>query len=1255
MSLDTPLSADDVKAPETVDDHLKLSSPRVAQLYNGVSCISDPGKTSHAFILRPRAGLFEGQLIAFVIPEGCELSSQANYKIEIQHVFGTAELPTIQTAIELPTPADILPSFWVVFKKTPLDASGRADRRKLQTWIQNANEESQRHIISICTNTNPGTIDDQVWNIVSEMLCELVSRSSEKPIAELEGIPVQFSERTSTCHHRKSEEPESIFDLSPMQRLYFHSPLGKTAAGHRARDSKFQFNQSILLQLNKAFDSGTVQAAIRAVLICHPMLRCRFKPTQGGSWCQWIEPEISSSHSFAYFLDCSKDDLEGGIAQAQDAIDIEHGPIFVARHFTTTPGRQMLYLAAHHLVIDVQSWTILVDDIEHVLLNGCPKPSRSVQFPSWVRYQHNYARRLGLGRNNFPVELRVENPGYWGLNPNANLYGNTAACGFVLGGGAMSILEKSGQSLGTDAYDNFLAALLLSFVQTFPDRQVPTVWNQEHERASLDIQHDVSETVGWFTSLCPILTSVLPTDDILSVLYRVQDARQAMVGKVAPFFAASLSDPGDADHFISSHCPLELLCTYFRSSRHVQSQHALLKQIPVPGKTLTSRVSDVGSSVRRIAVFEVLISVNHNGATLAVLYQHQSKHKKLVERWIRLCERLLRQWIQQLPHTHQQPAESPVRPRPMLSPEAQACNKSSERAYLHLPADDAAMPPLGSDASLVEDVAEASSIQTMHIGSGNADYLLITISGTLHRDRLETACLRLVNAHPILRTAFVVHNRHLYQTVLRSFRPEFIHHQRPSWRLDALAKKSVQGDRLRPFDFRQPVTKFWYFYASKHSTLVVRLSKAQYDRDSLSALVRDLVYLYHPSEEIPSRPGLCGVIRASQTMIDPRARDYWRDLLDGAAPTQVIAQPSPASASSRLKRVHQRVATESLLHVTVPFETVLNGVWSMVLSNLSGIKDIVFGQVTDCRHLRLAGGQSLSDVIGPLGNIIPVRTVLPTSPFPPSEYLESIHRQHIASRSHAHMQTAAIVRDCTSWPDWTRFSTVVHHENTIAETPTKFTLGDASCELHCMETQHQDSDIMIRSAIQEPGVVNMSLTCCEKIELAFAERVLAMLCLTVKDLCDNLSVPRIPLPAPATNPNVISLSSVRPVDPEHARAIHNAVSEAWDAVLHQGLQLPELRPYYEIWGDSVAAAELARYYTDHLSGIPGLEQSVFTTEEIISHPIMIQQYELAITKQQQQVALAKLDKKLGANMLTRWGKGTVESATQWSGICRSRK
>ncbi|CAJ2508663.1 Uu.00g136890.m01.CDS01 [Anthostomella pinea] len=108
-----------------------------------------------------------------------------------------------------------------------------------------------------------------------------------------------------------------------------------------------------------------------------------------------------------------------------------------------------------------------------------------------------------------------------------------------------SILEKSGQSFGTDAYDSFLAALLLSFAQTFPDRQVPTVWNQEHERASLDFQHDVSETVGWFTSLCPILTSVLPTDDILSVLYHVQDTRQAMVSKVAPFFAASLSDPGE--------------------------------------------------------------------------------------------------------------------------------------------------------------------------------------------------------------------------------------------------------------------------------------------------------------------------------------------------------------------------------------------------------------------------------------------------------------------------------------------------------------------------------------------------------------------------------------------------------------------------------------------------------------------------------------------------------------------------------------
>lgn len=106
------------------------------------------------------------------------------------------------------------------------------------------------------------------------------------------------------------------------------------------------------------------------------------------------------------------------------------------------------------------------------------------------------------------------------------MYREVNICTFEIGAEIMSTLENIAQSSDTDLFDAFIAALLLSFARTFPDRRVPTLWNQQHMRTSFNIQHNISETVGWFTSLIPFSASVEPKDNILSVISRVRDIRR---------------------------------------------------------------------------------------------------------------------------------------------------------------------------------------------------------------------------------------------------------------------------------------------------------------------------------------------------------------------------------------------------------------------------------------------------------------------------------------------------------------------------------------------------------------------------------------------------------------------------------------------------------------------------------------------------------------------------------------------------------
>ncbi|KAI0099159.1 hypothetical protein GGR51DRAFT_552178 [Nemania sp. FL0031] len=2320
---------------------------------------SDSG-VSQAIVVKPKAGLFEGHLVALLTladrgPGGSDRSSNDGGEIKLQNAYYTRNLPSIRRAVESQLAPEYVPSVWIPLEKMPLDDEGQIHRRKLQTWIQNANDDLYRRIMSIESKgelRKPSTTwERRLSRAVSKVLrVEQDEIGMNLSFANLGGDPhaaeelaVRFQSQGISIEARDVMEASSLtelaalanpevthsydteesvtemYDLSPMQHLYFHTPMGKDTARRKSSDGDYRFNQSILLRLKQSIGVEDLRAAIEAVVAHHKMLRTRFH-FANGSWWQMTEPAVSTSYQFAHHLIGTDAELESVATAAQAAINIEQGPVFAAHHFHTNDGYQLLYLVAHHLVVDLKSWQIVANDLERLLTDGHLVSRHSLTFKEWTLHQKHRVETT-TDVTGLAFELPARNWEYWGVKDTLNTYGSTVAFGFTLESEVTSVLEAANKELKTDSCDIFMSALLLSFAQTFRDRSAPILWNQEHERAALDQNRDISATVGWFTYLCPLVVNVTPIDDVFSISSLVKDARRAAAKTSLSHFTANLIDASSAESFAFSHCPLELIFTYAGALGHVKSQNAVFEELNIPGKAIDSNTADVGQLVGRIAIFEVSVWMEEGEAKLKFLHHRDSKHREQIQAWIRNYERVLRQsisrlkdyapglsmsdvpylgvtpeglnqlnrdvlprlnlntnnvedvfpatacqqcvlvhqsllpgsslaqatyelstvgnpldtsricsaWYQvtsqhpsmrtlfspsvlkeglydqvilrnhspnmlfieseeiespmaaigkvpslqlkegipwhrlivcqtvgkaylkleisqaicdvtsiailfselehvyfeqqaatanslsfpeyyqrlkltssstqfwkeklfdvqpchfprlfpgcataiewqtttihlQIPfqrlhdfarfykvdkstilrvawgillrtflgvqdvcfgyrtsgrdlpitglesaigpfsrllvgrtralanqtiiqllqnaqvehqkalqhqhvpmsmiehqvgtkgkrlfntcisfsyeditslshpnskfshnsstqaseydinvdssihegnltvvvghrilshqqaltighvfgkavetilespsatvkesdlftvHDHNQilawnsmpqidlqnqplamlvaaqahrnsdiqavcgfdgtltyaelcklsrslaqymlnlgvrpqmplpvvidksrwaivamlsvlmvggilipidaeatdmfpwvvqvihrgfilasdsvrgyfessgcptiavneqtilspyvqavelPAPVPTRPHDIacilltltsaksckaisyshgalatscagqgptlrINPSSRVMQLSSygvdvslteifttlvnggcvcipssaERisgfteaaqrmrvnwTYLtpplsrkldpstlsdmavvcfratHLEAEiysqwagkakvilvygspeacplglsatemtaplitpgfgnpfcgnfwivspddhnrlmpvgavgelviggatlssassldmenldfdvlvrksmaraqslleqsgsrllktgrlvryrekgeiefippdgerdefrgksfrvseiesqlrrcmgggvdvvvetvafkDASSTPvvtvfielgdgllegrddltnlddatrqrlfyyrqvinstlrdtiplplayvpvrrlpltpslrvnrrglqklitglsrqqllaladvedmhsmqpvdvqpwpltqaeqqmralwaqvlsiedktsiaakdgfmtlggdivtahslvvmcrqrgieisivdvlhnntlselckgftsfqmptvkpgqgeeqsgasngptqstatkLGSDRSVIEDVAEASSLQTMFVESamlqarGNVSYFMLNATGYLDWHKLENACFMLTKAHPILRTAFVSHSRQVYQTVLRSYRPEFLRYQCQNWRLNNLAVKLVKRDQPLPIDFRRPVTKFSFLDAGKSSILVMRLSRAQYDDLSIPILVRDLGRFYRQTGPVTQSTGFCEVIRAVRSTYASGATEYWRSLLEGASITQVVSQPSLPIANSSPKTLQQKIPFESLQDFGIPFDSILKGAWSIVLSNLSGTDDVVFGHMVEGRHLSLANGQTISSVVGPKGNVIPVRTRIPDSPVAPLEYFRNIQSQYVASIPYENLQTADVIQNCTAWPSWTRFSTVVHHQRQSERYKfLKFSIGEATCTLDMMGLSHEDSDVFVQTIMAGPKHIEVSLTFCEKkIQSLFAEEALRMLCSTIssltrpdfvmdplllKGLNDSYTTPRIPLPAPKRESSV--LSPVLSVDPDHARAAHSVIATAWDAVLGtQGVQVADIRsvPFYEIWGAHMPAAELARYYTQKVPRFPGLEQNVYTTEEIIDHPTMNQQYELIIAKQQE--------------------------------------
>ena len=110
------------------------------------------------------------------------------------------------------------------------------------------------------------------------------------------------------------------------------------------------------------------------------MLRARFRLTSQG-WAQVIVPESSRAYRFEHkYMEDGHDDLPAAIEDAQRTLNVFRGPVFAVKHLRSAKNQQLLYLAAHHLVVDLISWRILLHDLDELLRAGTLLSAPSMPF-----------------------------------------------------------------------------------------------------------------------------------------------------------------------------------------------------------------------------------------------------------------------------------------------------------------------------------------------------------------------------------------------------------------------------------------------------------------------------------------------------------------------------------------------------------------------------------------------------------------------------------------------------------------------------------------------------------------------------------------------------------------------------------------------------------------------------------------------------------------------------------------------------------
>ncbi|MCC6552301.1 MAG: AMP-binding protein, partial [Polyangiaceae bacterium] len=295
--------------------------------------------------------------------------------------------------------------------------------------------------------------------------------------------------------------------LTPIQRWFFEGE----PAGSR------HFNQHVLLAAG-ALDPALVRAAVAQLVEHHDQLRARFVRGEGGL--QQIIEARTGDVPFAH-VDLShlpeerqREELSARAAAIQGGMDPEAGRVFQAAQLDLGAGRGCrLLLVSHHLVVDGVSWRILVEDLESLyeqLERGeAPKlPPKTTAFGRWAARLVERAGSAAMdeerdywreGAAAAAAALPRDRAG--GANTVESAQSITCSLGAAETG---ALLHDVPAAYRTEINDALLAALVRALERWTGSPRVRFDL-EGHGREELFPDVDVTRTVGWFTTMFPVV------------------------------------------------------------------------------------------------------------------------------------------------------------------------------------------------------------------------------------------------------------------------------------------------------------------------------------------------------------------------------------------------------------------------------------------------------------------------------------------------------------------------------------------------------------------------------------------------------------------------------------------------------------------------------------------------------------------------------------------------------------------------------
>lgn len=326
---------------------------------------------------------------------------------------------------------------------------------------------------------------------------------------------------------------QGTFEIIPIQHWLFE----------RIKIDTHHWGQNLLLEVPKSLDFASLEQALQKLLLHHDALRSVFNQEASGQWQQTmlpLSPELPLQSVDIGNITASQvgSVIEGYAKKLNSSMDLSGGSLIKLRHFSCPSSEQnQLLLTVHHLIIDGESWRILLDDLTNAwfsFANG-QTPSlgaKTSSFKLWSQKLQDYAQSMDV--QNELAYWQQQQPSNQCTLPedfdNASI-DNISASTQILTTHFNASETTTLLQLTKNEKVEFIELLICALVDAMgnwtnhPNLQLDI---ESHGREALFDKVDVSRTLGWFTTVFPVLFETHEDSDLGQKLSSVQRCLKAI-------------------------------------------------------------------------------------------------------------------------------------------------------------------------------------------------------------------------------------------------------------------------------------------------------------------------------------------------------------------------------------------------------------------------------------------------------------------------------------------------------------------------------------------------------------------------------------------------------------------------------------------------------------------------------------------------------------------------------------------------------